>query len=461
MEIALPVARWKERPAGLRSLENWLLCWLILPNLGYCLLWIVGGPPRAIPIVIAAVVGMLVHRAPFAIKFTAFVACMIFSALAFVSSLFNLTILSLVFTFQFASELSPSASVEYVACGVAVVATLFAAWWRLRKPTTLVQPTRFVAAAALTLIVASTDVAVSQGRRGSYKRTPDAGAYFTSAVQKSGLDRLATGERHVVVIMVEAMGLPSDRALRRQLFDLWARPAVRARYSVTEGDSLFYGSTTNGEMRELCGRWAEYAEVMERRDPNCLPARLRARGYRTQATHTFNGTFFERSVWYPNIGFESMRFAPELIKAGAERCPGVFVGACDRDVPSQLAKTLKSAKQPQFLYWLTVNSHLPVVKSSALHTEECASFDARLAAEFPMICRLMKLYDETGRSLAREITADDFPDADILIVGDHIPPFFDRYHREQFEPDSVPWILLRPRHAVQTAEAKPAGRRDR
>ncbi|HEX8061621.1 MAG TPA: sulfatase-like hydrolase/transferase [Allosphingosinicella sp.] len=458
MELALPVSRWKERPAGLRSLENWLLCWLLLPNLGYGLFWIVGGPPRPIPIVITAIAGVLVHRAPFAIKFAAFVACMIFSALAFVSSLFNLTVLSLVFTFQFASELSPSASVEYVACGAAVVGTLLLAWWRLRKPTTLVQPTRFVAAMALTLIAASTDVAMAQGARGSYKRTPQAGAFFTSAVQESGLERIATGERHVVVIMVEAMGLPSDRALRRRLFDLWARPSVRARYSVTEGDSLFYGSTTNGEMRELCGRWAEYAEVMERRDPSCLPARLRARGYRTQATHTFNGTFFERNVWYPNIGFESMRFAPEVIRAGAERCPGVFVGACDRDVPKQLAAILKSARQPQFLYWLTVNSHLPLVESSALHTDECASFDAGLAAEFPMICRLMKLYDETGRSLAGEITADGFPDTDILIVGDHIPPFFDRYHREQFEPDSVPWILLRPRHAAGGADAKTAGR---
>lgn len=458
MELALPMSRWKERPAGLRSLENWLLCWLLLPNLGYSLFWIVGGPPRPIPIVVTGLVGIFVHRAPFAVKIAAFAACMIFSALAFVSSLFNLTILSLVFTFQFASELSPSASVEYVACGVAVVATFLLAWWLLRRPTTLVRPTRMIAAAALTLIAASADVAMSQGARGSYKRTPEAGAYFTSAVQKSGLERFATGDRHLVVIMVEAMGLPSDRALRRQLVDLWARPAVRARYSVTEGNSLFYGSTTNGEMRELCGRWAEYAEVMERRDAGCLPARLRARGYQTQALHSFNGTFFERSVWYPNIGFQSTRFAPELVQAGAERCPGVFVGACDRDVPSQLAKTLKSARQPQFLYWLTVNSHLPVVESEALHTEECASFDSKLAAEFPMTCRLMKLYDETGRSLAGEITADDFPDADILIVGDHIPPFFDRYHRDQFEPDRVPWILLRPKNAAPRAEAKLAAR---
>ena len=53
---------------------------------------------------------------------------------------------------------------------------------------------------------------------------------------------------------------------------------------------------------------------------------------------------------------------------------------------------------------------------------------------------------EIGRPALLEIfTAADFPDADILIVGDNVPPFFHRFHRNQFEPDRVPWILLRPK----------------
>ena len=445
MDIALPRSMWRARPEGIRSLENWLICWILLPNLGYWLLWIVGGPPRPQAVLLTGFIGILVHRAPFPVKLAAFLAAMAVSALFFVSALFNLSILSLVHALQFAAELNPSASIEYVVCGVALAATIAAAWWLLRRSTILAEPSRFVVAAAITLIAASVDNAMARGDRGSYKRTPEAGAPFTSAVDRSGLDRLATGDRHVLVVMVEAMGQPTDPAVRQRLIDLWAPPEVRARYEVSSGDTLFYGSTTNGEMRELCGRWAEYSEVMEADDPTCLPARLAERGYNSQAWHSFNGGFFDRYKWYPHIGFDEMRFSPELYEAGAERCPGVFPGACDRDVPRQIGATLRQARQPQFLYWLTVNSHLPVLRSRRLQTEDCAGFDATLDREFPMTCRLLQLFDQSGRALAHEIAAADFPATDILIVGDHIPPFFDRHHRTQFEPDRVPWILLRAR----------------
>jgi len=453
MDIALPRSAWKERSEGVRSLENWLICWILLPNIGYWLLWVIGGPPRAFPIFVTGLIGLLTHRASFPVKYVAFVVAMIFSALCFISALFNLSILSLLTSLKFALELKPSASIEYIICGAAVVTMLGIAWHLLKKSTILVNPGRLIAALALTIIAASADKAMSQGNRGSYKRVAEPGAEFTSAVGKSGLAGLATGERHVVMIMVEAMGQPTDPALRRKLVDIWARPEVRARYQVTSGETLFYGSTTGGEMRELCGRWGDYPEVLAAKDAGCLPARLAAKGYQTQAWHSFKGSFFDRDTWYPNIGFQTSRFGDQLMDAGAQWCPGVFPGACDRDVPRQLGAKLKSSREPQFLYWLTVNSHLPVLRNAKLHTEACDRFDARLDADYPMACRMFQLFDETGAALAREITAADFPDADILIVGDHIPPFFDRRHREQFAPDRVPWVLLHPKPNAATDKA--------
>ena len=96
MEIALarPALKtlWAERPEGVRSLENWLLCWVLLPNIGFWLLWIVGGPPRAVPILVTGLVGIVLHRAPFPLKFAGFATAMILSALYFVAALFNLRI---------------------------------------------------------------------------------------------------------------------------------------------------------------------------------------------------------------------------------------------------------------------------------------------------------------------------------------------------------------------------------
>jgi hypothetical protein len=286
---------------------------------------------------------------------------------------------------------------------------------------------------------------MASGNRGTYKRVPEAGADFDSASVETGLLGLADGRRHLLVVIVESFGLPTDPALRSRLLSTFARPEMRGRYAISSGDTLFYGSTTNGEVREMCGRWGDYPDLLARKDAGCLPARLAARGYETHAWHSFEGFMFERTRWYPNIGFQRSHFAAELRQAGAKPCPGVFAGVCDRDVPAQIASSLKQAKRPQFAYWLTVNSHLPVVESNQLETDDCARYDAQINRDFPMICRQLAIFDEIGKSLSREVTAADFPATDILIVGDHIPPFFDRHHREQFAGDRVPWILLKAR----------------
>lgn len=444
MEAALPDRGWAGSPPGLGAFGNWILCWIFLPNAAFCLLWFVGGPPRGLEILGTALIGIAAHRAPFAFRYAAFAAALAYSVLAYVSGLFNLSIRSLFYSLQFAGELQPSASAEYLLAAGMIVLTFAAAWRLLKRPATLDRPARIVAAACLAFLAASADGRMANGHRGSYSRIAEAGAPFSSAVLQSGFAAGAAG-RHKVLIMVEAMGQPSDPALRDRLTAIWARPEVRARYEVVTGDTLFYGSTTGGEMRELCGRWGDYYEVLDRKDPGCLPAALARSGYRSQAWHSFNGSFFERTAWYPNIGFGEMRFADRLRADGAGACPGIFAGACDRDVPRQLAATLRAADQPHFLYWLTVNSHLPVISDQRLRTSRCEGYDARLAVDYPMTCRLFSLFDQIAAPLAREITAADFPQAEILIVGDHIPPFFDSHHRRQFAPDRVPWILLRPK----------------
>ena len=448
MQLALPRMAWKQRTDGFRALENWLLCWILLPNIAFWLLSLIGGPPRGFEVLLTGSIGIVLHRAPFPVKMTGFCLALTYSVLSFISSLFNLAILSLVQSLEFLTEMKPSASPEYLVGALALIGILAIASRQLRKPTTL-PPQRLVVAMALTIIAAWADVQMSKADRGTYSRIAEPGAPFSSAANQSGLSGLATGERHVLFVMAEAMGVPTDPAIRARLIDIWARPEVRARYDVVTGTAPFYGSTTSGEMRELCGRWGDYREMIERRDPTCLPAILAAKGYHSQAWHSFSGKMFDRNLWYPKIGFQEMRFGERLMRDGAEICPGVFPGACDRDVPREIGATLKQAKQPQFLYWLTVNSHLPVLENERLQTLDCARFDAALDASYPMTCRLLQLFDQTGAALAREIIAKDFPATDILIVGDHLPPFFDRHHRTQFEPDRVPWILLRPK-------AKPA-----
>ena len=213
--------------------------------------------------------------------------------------------------------------------------------------------------------------------------------------------------------------------------------------ALSSGETTYFNSTTAGEMRELCGRWSDYYEVLDAADDSCLPARLAEAGYETKAYHSFTGSFFDRTQWYPNIGFQQQQFAEDLVQRGTRECGGVFPGVCDRDVPALLAQDLKAADKPQFVYWLTVNAHLPVPPGMNLDVGRCERISPALAEDYPMICRQFSLFDQMDRAIITEITASDFPPTDILIVGDHMPPYYDRHHRSQFAPDRVPWLLLK------------------
>lgn len=423
---------------------NWVLVWVVLANIGFIILWAVGAPPRHIEIVTIGLVGLIVRRMPYWMRALAFIGVMVFAILCFIGGLFNLDFSSLVYSMKFFAEINPTDSVEYIVVGTAVVIVMAIALKLLRRNSRFEKPSLVIAAGAMVFGLAGADVYMGQGMRGHYKRAAPAGAYFESATQKSGFLARADGKRHLVLIVVESLGVPKDNSeMDRLLFTDFKTPAIAERYDLRQGTSLYYNSTTAGEVREMCGRWGDYYDLLDQKDNDCLPAKLALQGYDTTAMHSFIGRFFERSTWYPNIGFQHMEFDKDLVKNGALKCGGVFPGACDRFVPGMIADKLKAADKPQFLYWLTVNSHLPVPPGLNLNVDKCERISPTLARDFPMICRQFSIFHDVDKALAMEITAADFPDSDILIVGDHMPPYFDRHHRTQFDPERVPYLYLR------------------
>lgn len=435
-----------------RHLANWLLAWVVLANLGYMLMWVIGAPPRHSEILAIGVVGLIVRTQARWVQYLAFIGVSIYSLLGFIAALFNLAISSLVSSFGFFAELDPSQSIEYVIAGSAVILLCGIAWKALRRPASFADIRVVLIAGAVVISLALFDKWMSFGMRGHYKRIAAADAPFESARSKSGLLGPAhVAGRNVMVIVVESLGFPNDNAeLQRLLFARYKTPEVKAKFDLSFGSTTYYTSTTAAEIRELCGRWGDYYDLVEAKDNTCLPAELARKGYETRAYHSFTGDFFDRQYWYPNIGFQHRTFGPELLAKGAEECGGVFPGACDRDVPRQLAAQLKAATKPQFIYWLTVNSHLPVPTGSNLNVDRCGQVSPELSEKFPMVCRQVGLWSQLDAAIVKEITAPDFPATDILIVGDHMPPYFDRKTRTQFAPDRVPYIMLRWK-----GEAKP------
>lgn len=444
----------KRIAARLGPLGNWLLVWVALLNAPFAAMWFLGGPPRLAQIILTAGIGLIARGFPAWQRQALFVAALAYCALCEVAAIFNLELTSLLHSIRFLLELDPASSAQYAAAGAMLLAAGLAGVVLAARPMHFegVKPT--LGAIAAVAIVVGIDGYANHDLQGHYGRTAPTGAAFESAATNSGWAAPADGRTHKLLVMVESLGVPNgDPDMRRALFAAFRDPRVRARYEVTTGATAYYNSTTAGEVRELCGRWGDYHDLLDRRDDGCLPARLRDEGYRTLGWHSFEGGFFERAAWYPNVGFQEQKFGPELLRDGAELCGGVFPGACDRDVPRMIGARLAEASQPTFLYWLTLNTHLPVPTEANLATGQCARISPRLARETPMICRQLDLWRQLDAALVRAIMADDFPATDVLVVGDHMPPYFERSMLTRFASDRVPWIRLKPRAARALRES--------
>ena len=436
---------------GLARFLNWTICWIILPNLPFLPIMLAGGPMRATEIAFGAIFGLIAGHLRYGLRLAAFVLLLLYMVLTFIAAMFNMHISMILSVIGLVLDIRPAASPEYLVGAGLVALSLGLAARRLRRPGDLREVKWVIAAAALTVALSSADYVHAADTATAYNRLIPDDAPFSSATVQTDFAKLADGKAHVMVVIVEAMGLPTDPRLRARLDAIWTRPELARRFDISQGRTAFYNSTTKGEIRELCQRWGDYPEI-DAPQPDCLPAKLAAQGYGTHAFHGFSSQFFDRKSWYPRIGFQQLHFRDAIEAQGAGHCPNVFPGACDRDIPRLIGRELTAAQGPQFVYWLTLNSHLPVVANAALRTENCRQLGTALDSDYPQVCRLFSLWDDVAEGIARMADRADFPPTHILIVGDHMPPFTQQSSRMMFDPAHVPWILLRYR----PSEPRPA-----
>ena len=422
---------------------RWAIYWLIVPNLAIILMWFVGGPPMTAGFAIFGICALVMAQLSSAsIKRVALFILIVQLNFFYVCALFNLHTANFRMLPGFIREVRPFESPEYVLAAAAFAATVAVSLAKAPHVARFRSRMSYLLAVCAICAFLTADHVATASTRGSYRTIPEKGTYFASATAESDLTEPGGARRHLVLIVVEALGVPTDRTAKA-LFDAdWDRARWRSRYEVRHGNVPFYGSTTNGELRELCGQWAQYTGF-DFAAADCLPARYRRAGYETTAYHGFAEAFFERDHWYRGAGFDHLTMGEKLLDAGLPVCPGVFPGACDRSIAPLIAQQLKQAKKPQFIYWLTLNTHLPVPQDSALQTEHCDLGSGGWAEQHPQVCRLFLLHRQIADAIDAVAMDPQLPPTDWVIVGDHLPPFFDRQSRKMFDQAHVPWIALR------------------
>lgn len=255
---------------------------------------------------------------------------------------------------------------------------------------------------------------------------------------------IAFAKKNLVLVLVESMGLPLNSEFSHDFFyPIASDPEMKKLYDVKVGTVPYSGSTIYGELRELCGvRLTGYSEQGY---PQCLPALLRPLGYESIAFHGFTHQFYNRNRWYPKLQFDQALFAEDLRKQGLNsKCGSVaFEGLCDAEIAKLIHQKLLETKKPQFLYWLTLNSHLPLGKVNPGNSQ----FDCQSHLETrsdPDICTQSQWIRIVLDSVAQIARDPALPPTEFVIVGDHPSPFFDLKEKGLYSSDRVPWIVLTP-----------------
>ncbi len=260
--------------------------------------------------------------------------------------------------------------------------------------------------------------------------------------------RDAAKSPNVVLIVVESWGLALDPQLAQQLTASYEDPRIVLKYNVTYGAVPFTGLTVPGEARELCqstigfGILNASAGLAEK----CLPAYFHAHGYHNVAIHGYVGQMFYRSNWYQKMGFDKTWFGPSLHEIGLPNCRGAFPGICDASIAGWIGSSFLSVDQnkPQFIYWVTLNSHLPVPAHPDLFDDDVCAVQPALRSS-AALCSWFRLVRAVHQSVQQVVLGKTARPTVFVLVGDHAPPFGDAKLRAEFSGTQVPYVMLTPR----------------
>jgi hypothetical protein len=444
--LALPTT-WRSiwRPT-LQSRATLLLCivGVLLPNaltLGAEFAGI-GTPPRTAAIVAYATLALIARLVPPVVTVVLYLAVAVYDAVATIALLFNLAPSEIGLALHLGAELDLFASPLYIALGACLLAMGTINLFLMIRSRRLTRHANAFVVMCLAAVFALVDFIANTSPHYQFGTLYAGGQPMESAAESSGFRAAAlAGRGNVVLIMVEALGRFDDPNSQKILMAPFADPALARRYRVSTGSTTYYGSTTAGEMRELCGNREPYQALLEGHGISCLPAEMAARGYATIGMHNFTGAFFDRWTWYPKLGFGTVLFKSDLAGRSKRACGGPFRGPCDVDMVPFISERLAGADKPKFLYWMTLSTHVPIAPHDGTQRLGCEGSGGAIGRV--EVCHMTEMWIDLFERMAQ--LALDRPGTEILLVGDHAPPLWSRAGRRLFTPGQVSWVRLSPR----------------
>lgn len=234
------------------------------------------------------------------------------------------------------------------------------------------------------------------------------------------------------LIIIESWGIPiNNEEIEDQLQPI--KQSKKIKLSHIE-ETVYSGSTVEAELRELCGVRPSDYQFREIPDyVQCIPKSLSEKGFKTIAIHAGKGDFYNRDKWYPSAGFQEIFFYSKEEKK-YRKCYS-WPGFCDIDIIPFFFEKIKSENKI-FAYWLTLNSHMPYDARDLkiMRRSDCNAIN--IDSQSPRCINHLLIKEFLGE-LAEYIkeNSEELKGLEIIITGDHKPPFFQETYRNQYKRD--------------------------
>lgn len=261
------------------------------------------------------------------------------------------------------------------------------------------------------------------------------------SVSKSIFNNIQTNTNgdKVLLIVNESLGKAIDSDIQEALLAPLYKQKQYYKY-IDDGSFSFIGPTVSGELRELCQKNATVMDISKIQDKefiNCLPSQLQEQGYDTYSVHGSTSSLYNRTRWYPLIGFNHVWFKENFSEA--RDCKS-FSGKCDYDLFEPIVNILASKKKV-FLYWLTLNTHTPYDDYLFVDGFDCKKYSLKAKSE---ACLNFKQQYQFFYRLSEYVQDDRMKGVEVYVVGDHAPPIMSlKNNFSVYEDFDVSWIKFK------------------
>lgn len=246
------------------------------------------------------------------------------------------------------------------------------------------------------------------------------------AFQKIKGEKIYFDESHkkILFIINESWGVPYDKNIQKEIIKPILDLKRKRLENIILDNKKFSGFTLSAELRELCHLIPLHYNLKNQNIgfEECIPNLMKKSGYKTISVHGALGLMYDREYWYPRAGFSESLFQDSGLNLPNSRCFS-FPGNCDRDIAMRVIEQFKK-NDKIFLYWLTLNTHAVYDKRDLKKDDfKCNIFNIIEDSE---VCRNLKLQRQFFSILADVVSSPALNGSKVIIVGDHIPPLFQK-----------------------------------